>query len=276
METKIATLMAVYRGDDATALATALESVIRQEFAESVQSRLYIAVDGPVPSTIKEVLSKNEKHIYRILWLEQNGGLATALNALIQILGDESYVFRMDADDVSHYSRYQTQLNYFRQHPDIDILGTDIIEIVGNNGVQRRVSFCRGPDDALDKLCWRVPVAHPTVCFKREVLDRVGGYPLNGANEDIALWIRCAQEGFKFDNVNEALYNFTVTNNFWRRRSFNKAVSELRCYISGIWTIHGFTWKYLLPILRFMLRISPHWVSRLMYKLPIRRLAQVK
>lgn len=270
MKIKIATLMSVYSGDDSVALAKALDSVLNQAFVDSIESHIYLVVDGPVCADIHRVISDREDRIYCLQRLECNSGLAAALNSIIKKLGDEEFVFRMDADDFSHVTRYQTQLDYFKQHPSIDILGTDIIEVDVESGVQRRISFCRGPDDALAKLCQRVPVAHPTVCFRRHVLDRVGGYPLSGTNEDIALWFECAREGFKFDNVPQPLLNFTVSSNFWRRRSFDKAYTELRCYVTGIWSIHGISWKYVYPLLRFSFRLSPRWLTRFFYNSSIR------
>lgn len=271
MKIKLATLMAVYAGDDPVALKIAIESVLQQKFTTPIESRLYLAIDGPISAEISKVIAFYNKKIYHVNFLARNGGLAAALNVLINNLSDEEYIFRMDADDRSHITRYQAQLDYFKMHPDIDILGTDIIEVDTVNRKQRRVCFSRGPDDALAKLCQGVPVAHPTVCFRRLVLNRVGGYPLAGTNEDIALWFRCAQEGFRFDNVKEPLLDFTVGPNFWRRRSFQKASDELRCYVSGIWSMNGITWKYVYPLMRFLLRISPQWLSKLMYASPLRR-----
>ena len=263
--------MAVYHGDDPMALTVAIESVLQQQFTSQVDSRLYLAIDGPVSDKINQAVEKFGERIHRIHRLKCNGGLAAALNALIKELNDEQFIFRMDADDRSHVSRYQVQLDYFSHHADIDILGTDIIEINTVNHTKRRISFCRGPDEALAKLCQGVPVAHPTVCLRRHVFDRIGGYPLVGTNEDIALWFRCAQLGFRFDNVNEPLLDFKVDGAFWQRRSFKKAFNELSCYTSGIWSLNGITWKYVYPFMRFILRISPLWVSKLMYASPIRR-----
>lgn len=257
--------MAVYRGDNPSGLEIALDSVLHQTFTDDVESRLYLAIDGPVTDEINQVVATRENQIHRILRLEQNRGLAAALNSLIKLLTDEVFVFRMDSDDRSHPTRFQTQLDYFKEHPDIDILGTDMIEIDTQSGTHRRVSFCSGPDDAIAKLCQRVPVAHPTVCFRRRVLDRVGGYPLAGTNEDIALWFRCAQEGFRFDNVKQPLLDFTINSKFWSRRSYKKAFSEFRCYAQGIWAMEGFTWKYIYPLARFSMRIAPSWLARKAY-----------
>ncbi len=273
MKIKVATLMAVYRKDDPRALIVALESVLGQQFTDEVESRLYLAVDGPVPDDINRVIAQFGERMYMVHRLDRNFGLAAALNALIKELGDEEYIFRMDADDRSHIRRYQVQLDYFHQHLDIDILGTDIIEVNTENGTRRRISFSRGPEDAAAKLCRGVPVAHPTVCFRRHVLDHVGGYSVSGTNEDIALWFRCAQEGFRFDNVDEPLLDFTVGRDFWNRRSIGKAFNEFRCYTTGIWAMHGFTWRYVFPVLRFMVRIAPQRLARLIYESSLRRSA---
>lgn len=266
--------MAVYHGDDPTALTVAINSVLHQQFTIDVEARLYLAVDGPVSGEVNQVIEEFGKRIYRVHRLEHNGGLAFALNVLINELSDEQFIFRMDADDLSYATRYQTQLDFLQHNPAIDILGTDIIEVDTESGTRNRVSFCLGPEDALVRLCRRVPVAHPTVCFRRHVLDRVGGYPLTGTNEDISLWFRCAQEGFRFDNVRQPLLDFTVSPNFWRRRSVGKAFSELGCFTSGIWAMNGVTWKYVFPLMRFVLRISPRWFSRLIYGSALRRSKQ--
>lgn len=262
--------MAVYRGDNPSELETALDSVLNQAFTDDVESRLYLAIDGPVTDEINRVIAVRENRIHHILRLDKNRGLAAALNSLIKLLSDEVFVFRMDSDDRSHSNRYQTQLDYFKDHASIDILGTEIMEVDQQAGTCRRVTFCNGPDDAMANLCKRVPVAHPTVCFRRKVLDQVGGYPMAGTNEDVALWFRCAKEGFRFDNIKQPLLDFTVSPHFWKRRSYKKAFSELRCYVQGIWALDGITWKYIYPLARFLLRMAPSWVAQLIYRSKLR------
>jgi glycosyltransferase involved in cell wall biosynthesis len=263
----IATLMAVYHGDDPILLAAAIDSIVAQQFSQDVESRIYLAIDGPVREELKDVIAARAGLIHCIVRIERNAGLANALNTLISLLKDEVYIFRMDADDVSLPTRYQTQLDRLEWDDGIDILGTDIVEIDEVSGRQRRVSFAHDHDDALAKLCWRVPVAHPTVCFRRRVLLSIPGYPTTGTNEDVALWFLCAKLGFRFGNVHEPLLLFRIGPDFWRRRSFAKAVSELRCYVRGIWALQGVTWKYVLPLMRFGLRIAPERISKWAYAL---------
>lgn len=270
MKPKIATIMSVYAGDNATQLRSAIESIINQSFSQPVDSRIYLAIDGPISHELNSTIEEYRKKIHLIYKSNTNKGLATTLNALINKLEDEEFIFRMDADDLSYTDRYQSQLDYLQRFPDIDILGTDIVEVDMSNGSRRHVTFCKDPEDAISRLCMRVPVAHPTVCFRRHVIDRVGGYPLTGTNEDVALWFRCAKEGFKFDNVKRPLLDFSINQNFWKRRSYKKAFSELRCYTTGIWQLDGVTWKYMYPIARFAMRIAPNWLSRRLYNSKIR------
>ena len=265
MKVSIATLISVYRGDLPALVASAIDSFLAQEFTQDVDSRIYLAIDGPIPLNVRKVIDDRISKIHLIVEVEKNSGLASALNNLIAKLKDEDFIFRMDADDVSMPNRYQSQLNYFCSNKNVDIVGTDILEINEITGLNRRVSFARSHTDALAKLCWRVPVAHPTVCFRRHVLQQVSGYPITGTNEDVALWFVCAKHGFRFGNVNEPLLNFRISEEFWRRRSFRKAFSEFVCYVTGIWSLYGLTWKYIFPVLRFLMRVSPKFVSQLAY-----------
>jgi glycosyltransferase involved in cell wall biosynthesis len=266
MCTSIATLICVYAGDAPELFRAALQSIFDQRLSLEVESRIFLGIDGPISEALEEVVQQNADRLFVVERSAVNRGLAKTLNSLINRLTDEEFVFRMDADDQSLPDRYQAQLAYLAAHPEIDILGTAIIEVDCATGKERRVSFCTDPQDAIATIHRRVPVAHPTVCFRRRVLSTVGGYPIAGTNEDVALWFECLRAGFKFDNLAQAHLRFRVSETFWKRRSFKKARSELVCYVSGIYALNGlFTGKYAYPILRLMVRLAPTSVSKWMY-----------
>lgn len=267
---KVATIMSIYRNDNAASLERALGSIAEQIFTEPVESRLYIAVDGPVPQALEDVIARWQGKIYHLHRIQHNIVLAAALNLLIASLQDEDLVFRMDADDFSRADRYQKQIDHLRRHPEIDILGSDILEIDQQSGARRLVSFNGTPGNALFELCKRVPVAHPTVCFRRKVLDQVQAYPVNRGNEDIAMWFRCVREGFSFGNIHEPLLEFSISNDFWKRRGFRKAWTEFRCYAVGIWSVHGLTWRFIYPLSRLALRLAPAFLARKAYESGLR------
>lgn len=262
---RIATLMSVYAGDSAEHFRLAAYSVMHQILDGGIEARLYLGVDGPLPAELESIVEELLPRLHLVSRSSTNQGLAATLNRLIDYLADESFVFRMDADDIAAATRYQTQINHLTTHTEIDILGTDIVEFDAVSGQRRQISFCHGPHDALARLHKRVPVAHPTVCFRRRVLDCMR-YPLTGTNEDLSLWFACAVAGFQFDNVHEPLLEFRITENFWRRRSLRKAVSELACYSRGISSLHGWcNWRQAYPATRFLLRIAPLPISKWAY-----------
>lgn len=267
MSLSIATLICVYAGDSAELFRGALQSILTQDLPQGVESRVYLGIDGPLPEALEAVVAAHGSSLYRVYRAPGNQGLARTLNALIAMLEDEAYVFRMDADDLSLPGRYRAQLNHLERHPEIDILGTAITEVDTASGTEREVRFASGPEDALANIHRRVPVAHPTVCFRRHVFRSIAGYPLVEANEDIALWFECVRRGFRFDNLRASLLRFRISPGFWNRRSFRKARSELSCYLRGIHSLHGpCTWRYCYPVLRFLLRLSPTFVSRWAYQ----------
>lgn len=268
----IATLISVYGGDSPEHFGVALSSVLQQDVDSTIESRIYLGVDGPVPDAIDALIAQHADQLFLVYRAARNSGLARTLNELISRLRDEEFVFRMDADDIALPQRYRYQLNYLRQHLEIDILGTAITEFDEVSGEEHVVHFSRGPEDAVARIHKRVPVAHPSVCIRRRVFRAIPGYPTYGTNEDVALWFECVAQGFRFDNLPDSLLRFRVSGTFWKRRGVHKAFSELTCYLRGIRAVRGLlTLDYLYPVMRFLLRLSPTFVSRLAYRSSFRR-----
>jgi glycosyltransferase involved in cell wall biosynthesis len=271
--TYVGVLIAVYGLDDPTLFRRAIQSVLDQSTPAGISVRVYLGVDGPLSDTLEQVIREHEQQLFLVSRSESNIGLARTLNRLISQRGAEPFFFRMDADDVSLPGRFLAQLSHMAEHPQIDILGTAIVEEQTHSGARRVVQFARDPEDARKCIARRVPVAHPTVCLRARVLDTVQAYPTSRGNEDIAMWFECMQAGFTFDNLPAPLLLFTLGPSFWKRRSFDKAFSEFRCYIRGIYELEGLTWHYVYPLARLLIRLSPTAVSKWFYGSRLRRLS---
>lgn len=257
--------MAVYHRDDPVAFDRALRSVLDQRTDPAVPIRVYLGVDGPLPPPLELAVQANAQHLHLILRNERSIGLAATLNRLIEARGDEPFFFRMDADDVCLPGRFDAQLRHLADRPDVDIVGTDIVEVDAVRGTRRRVHFADDPEHARQMICRRVPVAHPTVCFRARVFDRVAAYPNRPGNEDIAMWFACLQAGLRFDNVREPLLEFTVAPGFWQRRGLAKSIGEFRAYAEGIVSLWGWNWRLLFPLLRLGVRLMPAPLRRWAY-----------
>lgn len=265
--------MAIYGRDNPTLFERAITSVLDQAKPFDVEVRVYLGVDGQLPEALERVVHQFEPRLFTVSRSLLNVGLAHTLNRLISLRTDEAFFFRMDADDFSLPGRFLAQLKYMAERPDVDILGTAIVEEQTGSAERRVVRFARDPADARKSMAKRVPVAHPTVCLRARVFDRVGAYPTRRGNEDIAMWFECMKAGLTFDNLSTPLLLFTVGKDFWRRRSFDKAFSEFACYVRGIHSLEGWTWHYVYPVARLAVRMSPTVISKWVYGSRLRRLS---
>lgn len=271
--TRVAVLMAIYGRDDPKLFERAVMSVLDQATPPDVEVRVYLGVDGLLPDALETLVHQFERRLFIVSRSLVNMGLAFTLNRLISLRSDEAFFFRMDADDVSLPGRFLAQLTYLIARPEIDILGTAIVEEQAESGEHRVVTFARDPADARKSIAKRVPVAHPTVCLRAIVLDTVGGYPTRRGNEDVAMWFKCMKAGFTFDNLPTPFLLFTVGRDFWNRRGVDKALSEFACYVRGIHSLEGCTWHYVYPVARLALRLSPTAIRKWFYGSRLRRLS---
>lgn len=263
----LAVIMSVFQGDEPAHLNDSLESIFSQTISCTTSIKLYLAVDGPVDTLIDQVISNYRSKIHRTIRLDENRGLAAALNVLIRNLEDEPFVFRMDADDISLPARFEKQLAFMESHPNVDILGTAIIEFGESLHGDSPVRFPDTNDEVRRMIARRSPVAHPTVCFRRTVFETVGGYPEVKGNEDIALWFECLKADLMFANLSDPLLRFRVSHGFWTRRGLRKSKSELACYLRGLHAIEGPSLRMVYPILRFLFRLMPAPIRRIGYGL---------
>ncbi|MDF1756310.1 MAG: glycosyltransferase [Verrucomicrobiales bacterium] len=167
-------------------LAEAINSVISQTFSDF---ELIIIDDGSTDRT-GEIINEIDDSRIRLIQHKQNAGLIAALNEGIALAKSE-FVARMDADDVCEPSRFEEQLEFFDQNPDVGVLGTAIRMIDSESRPGKIFEMPLSRDEvewALPLLC---PLAHPTVMMRTDVVKKAAGYS-SGAElaEDYDLWGR--------------------------------------------------------------------------------------
>lgn len=121
------------------------------------------------------------------------------------------YIARMDADDVSHPERLAKQVAYLDAHPEIGVLGTRTAfasSVQESRGMQAFVQWQNAllhPHAHYVKRFVDAPLAHPTVLFRRELVDRHGSYDTGPLPEDHELWLRWMDAGVRFAKLPEEL-----------------------------------------------------------------------
>lgn len=137
-------------------------------------------------------------------------GIAHALNTgLTQAKG--AYIARMDADDVSLPERLAKQLAYLDAHTEVGVLGTrtrfesSVEKSIGMRAYVDWQNALITPEQHYLKRFVDAPLAHPTVLFRRELVERFGGYNSGPLPEDHELWFRWMHGGVRFAKLPEEL-----------------------------------------------------------------------
>jgi glycosyltransferase involved in cell wall biosynthesis len=198
-EPVISVIFSVFNG--ALYLKEAVESILNQTFEDF---EFIIVDDGSTDATPKILDMFTDSRIIR-LHNEKNLGLVKSLNKALAVARGE-LIARMDADDISNPERFQKQLVYLKQHPEVGVLGTAMAQ-VDEQG--RSISVLILPLQH-ELILWQTifgcAIFHATVMMRRRELVAVGGYDVNFLHtEDIELWSRLLGRT-KFANLPEVLY----------------------------------------------------------------------
>lgn len=144
------------------------------------------------------------------LLTEPNIGIAHALNTgLAEARGP--YIARMDADDTSHPERFAKQVAFLTENPEIGVLGTrtafatSVEKSSGMHWFTKWQNNILTPHDHYVKRFVDAPLAHPTVVFRRELVEEHGGYSTGPLPEDHELWLRWMDAGVRFAKLSEEL-----------------------------------------------------------------------
>jgi len=265
--TDLAVIMSVYQNDKLKFLKESVQSIIDQTFS---QFHYYIAFDGPVSKDVDAYITSLKDERIRLFRLEKNGGLANALNYLLKIvLKNPEYklIARMDADDVSLPARFEMQRIFLLTNPDASCVGCWYQEIDGSG---KLLSDRKLPVDheALKKLYYtRTPFAHPSVMYRRNLIDTAGFYPDNTIlMEDNVLWGRALKKGLKFANIPEYLLQFRKDESFYKRRSgikygWNFIQTRFKINRSLSFPIYSYLLLFIVGVIKMM----PSFVLRYIY-----------
>lgn len=220
---KFSVAMSVYKNDSPEYFEIALESITTKQTVKPEE--IVLIVDGPVPEQINSVISKFDMlypNMFQVIRLEKNGGLGNALKLAVEAAKNE-LIARMDSDDIAIPTRFEEQLAIFNQNQELDIVGGDITEFVGDpdNIVGNRIVPHKDYEikTYMKKRC---AMNHVTVMYKKSAVLNVGNYIDWFWNEDYYLWIRMQQYGCNFANTGTVLVNVRTGTEMYQRRGGKK------------------------------------------------------
>ena len=167
-----------------------------------------ICDDGSDEKT-KQILKETALSDNRIklITLSENKGLANALNVCLDE-AEGQFIARQDDDDYSHITRFEKQIAFMKENPEIDFIGTDC-ELFDNS---MTVYGERIMPKTIDKnsFLYNSPFIHGSMMFRKEVFsdERYRTVGKMRRYEDYDLFMTLTAKGFKSANMEEKLYSF--------------------------------------------------------------------
>jgi glycosyltransferase involved in cell wall biosynthesis len=172
----------------------------RQFVGEAIQSILdqsyrdleFIIVNDGSNDGSGDIIAAFKDPRIKVITIE-NRGIAGALNEGIRN-STAPFIARMDADDISLPERLEKQICFFRDNSEVGLLGTwaTVIETDGSPRGHLRHPISNGHMQF--ELMFNTPLVHPTVMFRRSLLERSGLYDARqDVFEDYDLWSRMAR-----------------------------------------------------------------------------------
>lgn len=211
-QTKVSVILPVYNSQDY--IKEAIDSILLQSFKNW---ELIIIDDASSDQTPEIIRICKDKRII-CLRNNKNEGVAFSLNkGLKQVTGE--YIARIDSDDICLPNRFELQVEFLDNNPKTVIVGANA-EIINFSGEVLSVTDLPTTDiDIRNMLFIRNPLIHPSVMFRKKILDKTGNYNIkfNGA-EDYELWFRMLKFGkaynFKKPLIKRRIHDNVVTKKF--------------------------------------------------------------
>lgn len=228
---KYSVLMSLYKKENPEYLKIAIDSMLNQTVAPD---EIVLVEDGPLTDELYAVL--DEYPMLHRVKNEINLGLGLALNVGLKECRNE-LVARMDTDDCSKPERCEKQLQRFLEKPYLAIVGSHIDEFVDDISHVISKRIVPTTSEEIYKFAKkRSAFNHPAVMYSKTAVLENNGYADLKRNQDVDLFGRMLFNGYKAENIDEALLWFRSSDELAKRR---KSWQNTWSYIA---TIRNF-WK---------------------------------
>ena len=233
----ISVIMPVYNGEKF--LKEAVESILNQTFKDF---EFLIVYDESTDETLSIIQGFQEQDERVVLINGDKEGISGALNKGIEKARGK-YIARLDADDISLPTRFETQINHM-ESLGLDICGGHSLLIDSDGKVNGIGVVPRSHDLCGLSMMFMVPFAHSSVMILKGFLTN-SSLKYEGKYEDFDMWIRMFSAGAKFGNVDDIVIRYRVLDESLStvhaagsrrdtRRVLKKFRTEHQQYLSGV------------------------------------------
>lgn len=177
-----------------------IEKTIKSVISQDIPNLEYIVVDGGSDDNTLDILQRYEDSLTYVS--EPDQGQSDAVNKGIKMsTGD--IIGWLNSDDIYYPDSIQTILNYFDNHPDVDVVYGKAYHIDENDNIINEYPTMNWNLKILFKFCY---LSQPAVFFRKRVVEQYG---LLNENLhyclDYEFWLRLALNGVGFAYIDKFL-----------------------------------------------------------------------
>lgn len=158
----------------------------------------------PVSSAIALEYAGSDPRVKIVV--EPEAGIAGALNKGIK-LATGTFIARMDADDESLPDRLRMQSRYLLNHPQVGLVSGKVVysgpaeNTAGMRSYVEQINSLVTGEEIYRHRFVESPFAHPSVMYRKELIEKFGGYTTDEVPEDYELWLKWFSKGVTMEKV---------------------------------------------------------------------------
>ena len=213
----VSVIMSVYNGEKY--LVQAIYSILNQTY----QNFEFIIIEDCSTDNSLDILEEYAKKDSRIKIIKKEKnigikGFIENLNLGISIAKGK-YIARMDQDDVSLPERFQKQVDFLENNPEITLVGAQLNLINEQNKITGEAIAALQHRDIVKRITSQIQLFHPVIMFRKDQNIQYREKFLYC--EDYDLYLNLITQGKKLANINEKLLHYRILESSISRKGDN-------------------------------------------------------
>ena len=237
---KLAVILPAYNAENF--IAECLDSLLNQTFSDFCILAVNDASTDNTGNILEDYAAKDTR--LRVYHFSENQGEPAVMQFAMDMLNymNVEYVARMDADDICVPHRFEKQVQYLDEHPEIDILGSNAL-LFNDGQTDKATKVSTLP--LLDKdikahfSLARDNIINPSSMWRHSSIKALGiNYAQTATAPDFHMWVQCALHKKTFANLPEPLLLYRIHQA--QASKIHDKISESVQYSMELWISHLF------------------------------------
>ena len=237
---KLAVILPAYNAENF--ITECLDSLLNQTFSDFCILAVNDASTDNTGGILESYATKDTR--LRVYHFSENQGEPAVMQFAMDMLNymNVEYIARMDADDICVPHRFEKQVQYLDEHPEIDILGSNAL-LFNDEQTDKTTKISTLP--LLDKdikahfSLARDHIINPSSMWRHSSIKALNiNYAQTATAPDFHMWIQCALHKKTFANLPEPLLLYRLHPGQESKK--HDKISESVQYSMELWISHLF------------------------------------